>query len=55
MNVGELRLTLKLRDFENLTPKLAVRFLYDPDEFYRLEELKLWDTYAGEKKQEITS
>jgi len=35
MNVGELRLTLKLRDFENLTPKLAVRFLYDPDEFYR--------------------
>jgi len=33
--IRDLKLKLKLKDFEGLTPKLAMRFLYDPDEFYR--------------------
>ncbi|WP_457548625.1 DVU0298 family protein [Archaeoglobus sp.] len=35
MNVESLKLKLRLRNFDSLKPKLAMRFLYDADEFYR--------------------
>jgi len=35
MNVESLKLKLRLRNFDFLKPKLAMRFLYDADEFYR--------------------
>lgn len=35
MNIENLKLKLRLRNFDSLKPKLAMRFLYDADEFYR--------------------